>query len=173
MQKASPGTNTVFYLGQLATGHLLELARLLSINKIFDYAAQNAIWCITNDNDLASIHSDNNEHTRILREFVSKATGKKLYQEVVINTKLTTEVLEKDTIIISNREGGELTLEFLNEDNEAVFSFFKDKYYKPSTRHTIRYSITYGGLPAGKYFIRLTRDNTIIYNKEILVKVIE
>jgi hypothetical protein len=173
MSKTSPGSNSTFRIGKRATGHLLSLSQLLSKHRIFDYAAQNAIWCITDNNDLASIHSDNAEHTKILREFVSKATGKKLVHEVVSHPEHTSEVNAKDTIVFSNREGGNLTLEFLNQEGEAVHSFFKDKYYRPATRHTIRYSIMYAGLPAGKYYVRLQRNNSIIYNKEILVKVVE
>lgn len=173
MSKSSPERSSIFSLGKRVSGPLLSISQLLSKHKIFDYAAQNAIWCITDDNDLASIHSTNEEHTKILREFVSKVTGKKLVNEIVSHPENTTRVNAKDTIVFSNREGGNLSLEFLNQEGEALYSFFKDKYYKPSTRHTIRYSIIYEDLPAGKYVVRLQRNNVIIYNKEIIVKVLE
>lgn len=173
MSKASPREATEFSIGKMATSHLLSLAKLLDKHHIFDYGAQNAIWCITDNNDLASIHSEKEEHTKLLREFVSKATGRKLVKEVLSHPEHTSTVNTKDTIVFSNREGGVLSLEFLNQEGEALHTFMKDKYHKPSTRHTIKYSIQYEGLPAGKYYIRLTRDGRIVYNKEILVKVIQ
>lgn len=169
MHKASPSTDGTFAIGKRATGSLLKLTEKLSKHKIFDYGAQNAIWCLTDGNDLFSIVCDKAEHTEMLRSLVSEATGQLMQRKIEKPAGAVTEVNTRDSVNVANREGGRMTMVFEDETGTALYTFFKDKYYAPSSKHTIRYTIQYTGLPVGRYYVKLSRENRLVYLKEILV----
>lgn len=195
MHNSSPSESTIFKVGKMAKGHLLGLAKLISKHKFFSKAGQNAIWCITDGQELYNINSNNESETKILREFVSKATNQALKivynrtqnptedaadieennepqirEEQITHYSSSEEITVKDTVSYPNREGGKYTLILYTAEGDELVVFFKDRYKRPTNRTTLRFSISYTSFPAGSYFIRLTRDNAeVIYNKEIII----
>ena len=172
MSKSSPIEDLEFKAGKMAKGHLLELVKLIIKNKFFSSASQNAIWCITDNNDLYSINSDDENENKILREFVSEATGKPLnavYYKAPRSSR--EEVTFRDTIVFSNRDGGIYSLIMLSEDGEEMIEYYKDRNIRPNYKTTQTFSLTYSGFPVGKYYFRLTKNKTeVIYNKEIIIR---
>ena len=175
MSKSSPSNDLKFNVGRMAKGHLLELSKLISKHKFFTKAGQNAVWCISDNNDLFSINSIDTTEIRILREFVHKATGQPLNQVFYQAQRSSSENrIFRDTIIYANREGGTFSLIMFTEDGEEMIVLFKDRYRKPSFKTTQSFSLTYSSFPVGKYYFRLTKNNTeVIYNKEIVIKAVE
>ena len=47
----APIMNTSFSFGSLASANLYNLSKLLSDKKLYDFTAQQAVWCISNDED--------------------------------------------------------------------------------------------------------------------------
>jgi predicted SnoaL-like aldol condensation-catalyzing enzyme len=183
MHHESPKESTIFKVGKMAKGYLLELSKLINKHRFFSSAAQDAVWCITDGHDIFSINSINDEETNILRNFVSKATGQKLREVHVKSTPVeesanrqsgryqAKETIIKDSVSFSNREGGKYSLIMFTEDGDEMVVFFKDKYKKPTFRTTVRFSLTYTSFPAGTYFIRMYNDKgDIMYNKEVEIK---
>ena len=70
-----PGPEEKFVLRNRATGNLLGLAELINRKKYQNDAAQNAVWCFTNDYDLSSIYNADTVTMYELRRFVAKAKG--------------------------------------------------------------------------------------------------
>ncbi|MCF8296105.1 MAG: hypothetical protein K9J13_01050 [Saprospiraceae bacterium] len=188
MSKSSPSDDLAFNTGKMATGHLLELTQLISKHKFSSSAAQNAIWCITDKNDIYGICSNDENENKILREYVSKATGQPLNKVFYKTTASSGEnhddywqthsskekITYRDTVVYSNRDGGTYSLIMFAEDSTEMIVFFKDRYIRPNNKTTQSFSLTYSSFPIGKYYFRITKDNNeIIYNKEIIIKAAE
>ena len=72
----APNLNTQFTFGSLASAHLLNLSKLISEKKQYDFTAQQAVWCLSDDEDPAYIYSDDDTASAsVLRKFVCKEKG--------------------------------------------------------------------------------------------------
>jgi len=72
----APNINTQFSFGSMASAHLLNLSKLINEKKIYDYTAQQAVWCLSDDEDPAYIYSDDDTAgASVLRKFVCKEKG--------------------------------------------------------------------------------------------------
>lgn len=178
LHKSSPSTNAVFKFGAMAIGSLLELSKLIAKNKFFSDAAQSAIWCITDKCDLYTIISQNPNESAILRQFVSKATGQKLEVQLTKNQievtqpkRLHVEQIVKDTIRFSNREDGKASLILYDSKGKELLAFFKDRPMRKGSNVKYSYSLTYVDLEEGDYFIRLRKDEIVVYEKKFVIKV--
>ncbi|MEI7801905.1 MAG: hypothetical protein WCI97_04625 [Bacteroidota bacterium] len=73
---AAPNMNTQFTFGSLASANLFNLSKLLSDKKLYDFTAQQAVWCLSNDQDPEFIYSDDDTASAsVLRKFVCKVKG--------------------------------------------------------------------------------------------------
>lgn len=71
----APGVNSVFLVGLLAEKNLLSLGRYLNTAKLSDNSIQNAVWCISDNNELSSVTEDGTEESSKLRKFLAKLKG--------------------------------------------------------------------------------------------------
>lgn len=72
----APNMNTDFTFGSLASANLFNLSKLLSDKKLFDFTAQQAVWCLSNDDNPDYIYSDEDTASAsMLRKFVCKVKG--------------------------------------------------------------------------------------------------
>jgi len=173
MENNSPISTTSFKMGKIAKGTLLNLIKLIEKNRFFSKAGQEAIWCITGGQDIYSINGETDNETKILREFISRATGQKLrkvYKKSPRSSQQQTTV--KDSVNYYDREGGIYSLIMYDEEGKELLVFFKDRKKKAAHHTTLTFSLTYAAFPLGTYYIRLTKDTgEVVYNKEI--KIIE
>jgi hypothetical protein len=68
----APSLGSVFYPGQLADENLYKLAQYLKMANLSSGSIQNAIWCISDNNELSSVVDDGTEPVNKLRRFLSK-----------------------------------------------------------------------------------------------------
>ena len=71
-----PDEGSAFTAGIMASEPLQKLARFLNTERFPDSAVQQAVWAVSDGNDISGISSDTDEGTRRLREFVSTLTGR-------------------------------------------------------------------------------------------------
>jgi len=168
---SSTKSTTSYKIGKIAMGTLLSLTKIIEKNRFFSKAGQNAIWCITNNQDIYSINGETDNETKILREFVSKATGqelRKVYKKSPRSSQQETTV--KDSVNYYDRDGGIYSLVMYDEEGEEILVFFKDRKKKAGQHTTLTFSLTYASFPLGTYYIRLTKDNgEVVYNKEVKI----
>ncbi len=69
----SPSPMNRFKMGSMATGHLKVLAMAVAHYNYQTGAAQSAVWCITDDDDLSSISSSNPEEIKLLKNIAGNA----------------------------------------------------------------------------------------------------
>ncbi len=72
----APNMNTQFSFGSLASANLFNLCKLISDKKLYDFTAQQAVWCLSNDDNPDFIYSDDDTASAsVLRKFVCKVKG--------------------------------------------------------------------------------------------------
>lgn len=171
MLKDSPTDDIAFNPSGNAEGDLLVLANYITKRKYSSYAAQNAIWAITDNNDISSIYSDNPSETDSLRMFVSKL------KKIPYSTNPTPilRVKQKTTngkfkFDFGNKEGGLYSIYLYNSNGDMVQEFSKDFDYPHHDKITVSYRFQ-SSMPAGTYFIRVVRNsNEIVKNFPIQVE---
>ena len=69
--KSSPSKQTTFRATGRAPQALYDLAKLIEKNQFFSSAAQEAVWCISDNANIEWLLSDNNNEEKLLREYVA------------------------------------------------------------------------------------------------------
>lgn len=112
--KGSPSVAMKFTASGRAQKTLCDLMALVEKQKYYDYAAQEAVWCITDNGDIQWLMSQNKEEEGVLREFVAAAKGIDLTKLPKIKrTPYTYEFVGRQTkrpkldIDYTDRTGGE------------------------------------------------------------------
>jgi len=71
----APKEKSVFHVGELADKNLYSLGRYLNTAKLLPGSIQNAVWCISDNNELSSVTDDGSEEVANLRKFLAKLKG--------------------------------------------------------------------------------------------------
>ena len=71
----APKEKSIFFVGMSAEKNLYELGRYLNKAKLNSSSIQNAVWCISDNNELSSVTDDGSEEVGKLRRFLSKLKG--------------------------------------------------------------------------------------------------
>lgn len=170
MHKGAPSQDIAFYTAGNADGNLLTLANYIVKNKFKSFAVQNAIWAITDNNDLSSIYSENTSESDSLRRFVSKLKGipfEATINAIHVDQKITNGKFKFD---FGNKEGGLYSIYLYNSTGEMVQEFKKDFDYPHYDKITVSYKFR-TLITAGTYFVRVVRNgNEIVRNFPIQVQ---
>jgi hypothetical protein len=177
----SPKSSTVFAMGGKATGSLLKLADYINEKKYFSNAGQSAVWCLTDDYELYTIHSSDSVEHNNLRQFIHEETGQPLVQVWEKHSdnnqsqySSPEEISVRDTIRYQNREVGTVSMAIYNEDDEEIMSFFKDRPTQPRGSAVLTFTFTYSSMPIGKYYFKLVRNESeVLYFREFFVEAAE
>ena len=170
MHYRSPSENIAFNIKGKAEGDLLELAKIITKHKIYNYTSQNAVWVLTDNNSIESVYSENKIETEILRNFLAKSKNIKL-NKIYSPTKIDRKNTNGNFILkINNNSGGKYTIILYDSLGVEIEVFQKDKEYPISDLVKITYRFESTLLP-GIYFVRMTRnENELIHNKAVIVK---
>jgi len=68
----APMAKSIFFVGLLADKNLYDLGRYLNKAKLSSGSIQNAVWCISDNNELSSVTDDGSEEVGKLRKFLAK-----------------------------------------------------------------------------------------------------
>lgn len=170
MLKSAPGNDLAFSPSGNAEGNLLLLAKLIAKNKYHSYAAQNAVWALTDNNDIESIYCDNKSEMDTLRKFIAKVKNLTLVPHqsaIYVKQKITKGEFK---FSFPNKIGGLYTILLFDSNGEQVQEFSKDYDYP----HLDKINVTFrfqSMMNAGTYFVRLVRNqNEVVLNKPVIVK---
>ncbi len=170
MHKGAPSQDIAFNTTGNASGNLLSLAKYIVQKKFKSFAVQNAIWAITDNNDLNSIYDDNASESDSLRKFVANLKGIP-YQPTVkamrVDQKITNGKFKFD---FNNKQGGLYSIYLYNSNGDMIQEFNKDYDYPHYDKITVSYKFQ-TVIPAGTYFVRVVRNgNEIVKNFPIQVQ---
>jgi len=113
----SPSSTSFYKPGELATGNLFQLAKLLELNKYQDYVGQRAVWVLTDKAELADVKGSNEDQNKKLQDFLMNALKMAKLDDNV--PKLSDHM---DEYYIS----GVVTFELTKQENGSIQVFDKN-----------------------------------------------
>ncbi|MCC6372527.1 MAG: hypothetical protein IT236_16100 [Bacteroidia bacterium] len=180
LHNSSPGAGSGFKLDKTKNKNLKQLCDYLIGKPISPHLIQEAVWCISDDNNPANISDidDGKEKQEIkdLRKFVCDLTKKEdpwysTPQSRVVNE--SRQILDNPVEVFGNIKYTITTqtpvnAELRNEANEVVLNMDDPK---PLPAGTFKYwfHLKIKGYPKGKYHVILKAGNEQILDKEFLI----
>lgn len=164
----APSPLQKFRMAKRANGGLLGVAELINRKKYQNDAAQNAVWCLTDNHDLQSIYSEDTVMMYELRRFVAKAKGisdAKVYEANNTNYSApvrtyTTRTVYSGSISYSFSKTSKVMIALFDEDNHM-----KRVYVNNETQHegeyTYNYQIASDEMSNKKHYLRMFRDGKL------------
>jgi len=166
---AGPGKDEEFTLGQMADSNLVKLAVFLNQNSFDLSTIQNAVWVVSNNHPLASVHSADVSKRKELRKLHTLLASIKL---LPVNFSWYTLTYKTDTTRLFSGVADSLFGDFdyslwkncavsltLNDSKGKVIDhFFVNKGHNPNS-YSYEIKMSVASLPKGKYFVRLIADN--------------
>lgn len=164
----APSPSEKFRMAKRANGKLLGVAELINRKHYQNDAAQNAVWCLTNNHDLQSIYSEDTVMMYELRTFVAKAKGiplSKIYEASNDGysapvTTYTTRTVYSGSISYSFSKTSKVMIALFDEDNHM-----KKVYVNNETQHegeyTYNYHIGSDEMNDKKHYLRMFRDGRL------------
>lgn len=170
MFKSAPAQDIAFQSKGSAGGDLLGLAKLIATHKFHSYAAQNAVWALTDNNDIESIYCDNSAEMDTLRKFISNVKHIPMPTNQIVTKVVQTVTKGSFKFSFPNKQGGLYTILLFNSNGDQVQEFSKDYEYPSHDKITVTFRFQ-TMMDAGTYFVRLIRNgNEIILNNPVIVK---
>jgi predicted metal-binding transcription factor (methanogenesis marker protein 9) len=175
---SSPKAKSIFSVGQMADPKLVNLAQYLQTKKLSSQIMQNAVWCISDSNEIASVSEDGTREVKELKKHLGKLRGIKeedLPWYTIYYKKIPTQVFsslpERITGDIDYYANG-FSVISINIRNEAGTVVKEFAGTKSSTRGNQRFSMDWKvlGLPNGKYTVRIYENSRELKKLEIVVK---
>ncbi len=174
----SPSKDAVFNVGTMTDSSWIKLCQLLSETTYPSSVIQSAVWVLSNNHAINSIHNDNEadfEKMQKLYAYLSRVKGEKYVYPWY------TLVYEADPqLVFSNRPGkmhGKITYNLphnanvdmivRNVDNLTVATIFANQAQNPNT-YDFRFTLDVNKLPHGKYHLLILADNQVILKKEFV-----
>ncbi|MFN8297587.1 MAG: hypothetical protein U0T75_00680 [Chitinophagales bacterium] len=160
----SPSSAQPFKLGKRTSGNLLGLAELLNRKKYQNDAAQDAVWCLTNNHDVTSIFSTDTTMMYELRRFVAKAKNiplSKIYEAVPdysapVQTRVITYTYS-GSISYSLINTGKIMIALFDEDNHMKKVYVNNETQREG-QYTYNYQISSTEMENKKHYLRMFRD---------------
>lgn len=168
---ASPAKGSKFRLGYMAPPEWVRLAQLINKNSYPPEAIQHAIWVLSDNHDISSIHSDNINEIQALRELTAEIKGVKLPWYTLTYVKDTAHVFSnKAERVFGNfdyyvQNNGMVSIIVKTPDGRVVKKLVNNAASNPGT-YTYYLNMDVSQLPKGTYLIFVYED----YNKLVLKK---
>lgn len=168
--KGSPTIGSGFNMGMLASGHLLQVAKFLSNEKLYkNEAAQYAVWAISNNKRVENI--DNTKLANYVADLLFKPRP-----EYVVVHKTTSQPGEpayrEAPSILKGRWRFKLTEEKIMSfglytiDGELKHAFFEN-VKKIAGLHKFSFTFKVFNMPQGEYYIRLMHENEVVEEMKV------
>lgn len=179
-----PSPDKNFALRKRATGNLLALSELINGKQYQSDAAQNAVWCLTNNYELSSIHSEDTAMMYTLRRFVAKAKGigtdkiyPAAYQPHQNNEPLpetekparSFNIEYSGSLNYSSSKTSKVTIALFDADNRLKKTYI-DNETQSSGEHTFTYKISGDEMDNKPHYLRLIRDGRLEEEISIIPK---
>lgn len=173
---AAPAKDAVFSVGEIASKDLMEIARYINKAKLKAPSIQQAVWVISDNNEISSVVDDGTEAVSELRKFLAKLRNietpwyntiyKKSAQELFtgkpekITGKIEYNVINDLTMVVAN---------IRDESGTVVKSFLINKAAMRGN-YTFDLAWDVSKMPLGKYTIRISANQAELKKLEIKLK---
>jgi hypothetical protein len=180
LHNKSPGKGNGFIIDKPKQDKLLKLCSYLCDKPLPMSAIQEAIWCVSDDNNPSNIDGGNTPTMRTkiedLRKYVCKLTGKPdpwytTPQERIITPQR--EIINNPVTIYGEiqytlDEAKPIDGEVRNENNEVIMSM-PDKSPPQAGTFIYNFKLRVEGFPKGKYHVLLKSGGMMMMDKEFVL----
>ena len=167
---SSPRKGSKFYIGKMGNKALIAVARFIDRGKFPSQAIQNAIWVMTNNNPISSIHDEDPELVRPLVNLVGELKG--------IKIPWYTMTFEQDTaMLFSGRpemlsaqisyrisSNARVDMNLRTEDGKIIRRFMTSQLHNPD-KYTYDLKLNVNGWRPGNYYFHLYADGNLKIKK--------
>jgi len=172
---SGPQKDAAYDLGHMADSQMVRLAVFLNQNPYDEYTIQNAVWVVSDNHPLASVHSSDVSKRKELRKLHALLASIK---HLPVEFSWYTLTYKTDTTRLFSGVADSLFSDFdyslwkncaasltLNDSmGKVIKRFFVNKAHNPNTyNYEIRISVA--NLSKGKYYVRLIADNQMKVEK--------
>ena len=119
--KSSPEKGETFSIGSMAPAEWVEIATLIDTNNFPESALQSAVWVVSNNHEISSVHHGNLEEINLLRKHLAKVKG------VEVPWYSKTYVEEEDRLFSNNPDKFYGKLEYYLRNNAMVTILVRNK----------------------------------------------
>lgn len=164
-----PSSSDPYQSTGMATGPLLAMAETINKEQLWgSAAAQDAIWCITNQHPLRSIYHENPEVVRMLQMKVAEARGENLLEalkkEVLVNSRVAPQF---HTIYrFALKEDSKVELRFYDPQGNQVALLMPEQCLAPGV-HEIPVSY-YRSFPEEGYYQMVLMQNQVPVKRSLI-----
>ena len=161
----SPVKLGAFKLGKNKNEKLSKLLVAFKKNKnLKNGVIQEAIWCVTNNNSVGNIYSDDPKDVIELKKAVSEITGLKIpwqstKRNLVTNTDgyiVAEPVKITGKVIFSTEKPTKLSGKIINSENVEVYKLQDSTSIPKVTNARMKFNVSVKGWDKGKYFVIYT-----------------
>ena len=169
---SAPTKGNVYGIGAMAADRLVKLACFLDKSNLSeDYAAQEAVWTVSNNNSLASIESSDTAITNKLQQFVSSITGRSIPKYHVTYEQTGDHVADKITKVdgiftYSPSSNGHITIGIYDASGKLIQLLFQDITHERG-ECKLYFVFNTKNLPEGTYFTRMTNNGMVEKEEKI------
>jgi len=162
--QAGPHPKMDFKIGHRAYGHLLDMAELLHRKKYQGNAAQDAVWCITDNHDINSIYSNDTAMMFDLRRQVAKAKGLPLNSIYATSSPstprertFTTRTTHSGSFTYQVSQPAKILIALFDEKNKMKKVYVNNEQQREG-QYTYNYQISSDELNGEKHYLRVFRN---------------
>lgn len=167
-----PPKKDVYYsVGKMAPSEWIKLAEVINKNNFPIDATQHAIWALSNNHELASVHADNMEEIKTLREMLAEIKGIELPWYNIYYLKDSLNVFSgkhynlKGTIEYYKINNGITTIQVRQKNGKIMSALVKNACQGPGKYH-YPVDLNIKGWPKGEYDILIFEDNSQLILKK-------
>jgi len=168
MHERSPGTESLLALGPMAEGNLLQLTQFIHKNNFQSLAGQEAVWVVTDNNDIGSIYSDNKDEMNKLQLFICQLTGK--LPPPAPHSIFYASGLVSGEIVFENKNRETYSFVMMNEAGEKIGTFFENRTLEKPMITTLTWRFRFKGFAKGVYYVKLINlKNEVVANRPVVI----
>lgn len=164
-----PGKDSVFRVGKMADTSLVRLAEFCNKNKFSTDAVQNAVWCVSDNHNVAGIDKSQEK----LRKFVcdlkhiEEPWYQKDYDQVSGRGRAFSDRTNKisGTINYTLTTDTYLNIQLRDRNNHLIQKFTENKIINKGT-YDYWFELQVSNWPKGKYYIDIYAGAQLIMKKE-------
>lgn len=170
-----PAKEQLYKVGSMADSNLIKVAKFIDKNKFYtNFTAQQAVWVVSNDNSLGSISGGGKEEVNMVRDYISKITGKVIPPyEIIYGNGTGSDLLGK----IVKVEGvfpyhlarnAHASIGIYNEEGRIVQILFEDLTHEKGD-YKLYYTFNTRNLPSGTYHAIFRMDGAVERQEKIVI----
>lgn len=168
MHDHAPDKESLLVLGGLAEGNLLTVARFIGKNNFQSQAAQQAVWVITDDNEVGNIYSENTDEMNQLQKLICELTGKR--RPVASHSIVYSSGMVSGEIVFENKHHETYSFVMMDEAGGRIGTFFENKTIDKPTVTTLTWRFRFKGFEKGVYYVKLIDSgNKVVVTRPVVI----